>query len=281
MEVFVHHVKERPEQHRTRGQKNKEKIAKLERDMNDPELKKKRNHERRQAEKNKISSILATLSPEEVKKFVVERKQAKELGRQRAIQGMLNGQTIMVDLVFESRMNGKENKSLSKQIELITQAVKKADNPPSLHLCSFGGGIQQQLQKMGMQYWHLTTHTENIAEVAAKLGKRPIYLSPDAEKDLETVEDDCCYILGGLIDRTIIKYASLHRAYSLGIEARKLPIKDFMRSRICLNLDHVVMMVLKFKQTGDWKTAFDFAAPKRWKRELWDEFGNDISKQNE
>lgn len=40
-----------------------------------------------------------------------------------------------------------------------------------------------------------------------------------------------------------------------------------MKSRIVLNLDHVVMMVLKFREVNDWKVAFDFAAPKRWKRD--------------
>lgn len=73
--------------------------------------------------------------------------------------------------------------------------------------------------------------------------------------------------MGGLIDRTIIKYASYHRANELGIEARHLPIAQFMKGRSCLNLDHVVAMVCKFKETGDWKVAFDYAAPKRWKKE--------------
>lgn len=73
--------------------------------------------------------------------------------------------------------------------------------------------------------------------------------------------------MGGLIDRTIIKNASLTRAKELGIETRRLPIRQFMKSRIVLNLDHVVMMVLKFREVNDWKVAFDFAAPKRWKRD--------------
>lgn len=40
-----------------------------------------------------------------------------------------------------------------------------------------------------------------------------------------------------------------------------------MKSRIVLNLDHVVMMLCKFREVGDWKTAFDFGAPKRWKKD--------------
>lgn len=43
-----------------------------------------------------------------------------------------------------------------------------------------------------------------------------------------------------------------------------------MRSRIVLNLDHVVLMLCKYKQCGDWKEAFDFAAPKRYKRDEYE-----------
>ena len=37
---------------------------------------------------------------------------------------MGTGQVIMVDLAFEELMNGKENKSLAKQIELIMKGIK-------------------------------------------------------------------------------------------------------------------------------------------------------------
>jgi hypothetical protein len=40
-----------------------------------------------------------------------------------------------------------------------------------------------------------------------------------------------------------------------------------MKGRLCLNLDHVVSMICHFMECSDWKKAFDFAAPKRWKKE--------------
>lgn len=82
--------------------------------------------------------------------------------------------------------------------------------------------------------------------------------------------EDTAYILGGLIDRTIKKYASLTRAKEFGIETRRLPIRQFMRSRTVLNLDHVVLMLCKFKECNDWKTAFDYGAPKRYKRDAYE-----------
>ena len=151
-------------------------------------------------------------------------------------------------------MNSKENKSLTKQIELIMKAIKHINDPPSIHLCSFGGQAQTQLEKMGYQYWPLTVHTEDISEVGHKLGKKLVYLSPDAEEPLEKVEKgtlfyytDTAYILGGLIDRSIIKNASVNRARSFDIEARRIPIRQYMKNRIVLNLDHVISMVMNYR----------------------------------
>ena len=63
----------------------------------------------------------------------------------------------------------------------------------------------------------------------------------------------------------------MSRAKDLGIEARRMPIRQYMRNRIVLNLDHVVMMVLKYREVNDWKVAFDYASPKRWKKDAVNE----------
>ena len=88
------------------------------------------------------------------------------------------------------------------------------------------------------------------------MNKKPIYLSPDAPDPLTEIDPDAAYIIGGLVDRTVIKNASYQRALDLGIPVVRLPIREMMKNRTCLNLDHVVMMLNKFKQTNDWKTAF-------------------------
>ena len=64
---------------------------------------------------------------------------------------MINGQVIMIDLNYESNMFPKETKSLCKQVELIMKVIKHVDDPPSIHLCSYGGGLtQEQFEKMGI-----------------------------------------------------------------------------------------------------------------------------------
>lgn len=70
---------------------------------------------------------------------------------------------------------------------------------------------------MGYKFWPVIPHKEDVLEVGTQLKKKMIYLSPDAELDLDEVEEDAAYILGGLIDKTIIKNASVDRARELGI----------------------------------------------------------------
>lgn len=56
------------------------------------------------------------MSQEEVKTFMKERKEKKKEEREKVLKAMNTGQVMMIDLVFEEKMNGKENKSLTKQI---------------------------------------------------------------------------------------------------------------------------------------------------------------------
>ncbi len=79
-------------------------------------MRKQRNHERRQADKAKLLKIKETMSQEEIKTFMKERKEKKKEEREKVLKAMNTGQVMMIDLVFEEKMNGKENKSLTKQI---------------------------------------------------------------------------------------------------------------------------------------------------------------------
>ena len=92
---------------------------------------------------------MSTMTEEEAKKFKKEAKYKRKEEREKVRKAMGTGQVMMIDLVFEDKMNGKENKSLGKQVELIMKAIKHIDNPPSIHLCSFGGQAKTILERMG------------------------------------------------------------------------------------------------------------------------------------
>ena len=101
---------------------------------------------------------------------------------------MDHGQVFILDLVYEEKMNEKENRSLAKQVELIMKVIKHFKEPPSIHLASFQGFIKQQMKRMGSEYWAVTTHDEDILEVGKQLNLKLVYLSPDADLKVEKID---------------------------------------------------------------------------------------------
>jgi len=53
---------------------------------------------------------------------------------------MQDGLPILIDMVYEDKMNRIENKSLAKQVELIMKAIKHAEKVPSIHICGLREG---------------------------------------------------------------------------------------------------------------------------------------------
>ncbi|KAM8747086.1 tRNA methyltransferase 10 homolog B isoform 2-T3 [Acanthopagrus schlegelii] len=90
-----------------------------------------------------------------------------------------------------------------------------------------------------------------------------VYLTPDAEEALETVDADKVYVLGGLVDESIQKKLSYSRACELGIRTARLPIDEYMakkhnpknfHSKI-LAINQVFDILLTFCNSSSWREA--------------------------
>ncbi|MCP9258204.1 hypothetical protein DINM_002712 [Dirofilaria immitis] len=82
----------------------------------------------------------------------------------------------------------------------------------------------------GFDYFSWIISTRNINEFATE--HHIIYLSPDSQlKALLDVKSDEVYVIGGLVDETGVGSLSYHRAEELGLDARRLPIQEFLRRR--------------------------------------------------
>lgn len=96
------------------------------------------------------------------------------------------------------------------------------------------------------------------------------YLSPDAEEALLEFDENTSFVIGGLIDRTVVKNASLDRAKTLDLQARRLPITEFCKDKVVkteLGINQVVRLLLGYRESQDWSIAFEQAEviPKRYK----------------
>lgn len=74
------------------------------------------------------------------------------------------------------------------------------------------------MEKQGAISWPVHKHEEAIEDIvrSSKFTKEFIYLSPDAEDELDTVDPEkFIYIIGGFVDRTVQKFMSYNKASAL------------------------------------------------------------------
>ena len=92
-----------------------------------------------------------------------------------------------------------------------------------------------------------------------------VYLSAESENVLTHLNPNSTYIIGGLVDKNRHKGICHKRAVNRGIKTAKLPIGEFleMNSRQVLVTNHVLEIMLKWMEFGDWGKAFMEVIPKR------------------
>ncbi|KAF2400049.1 hypothetical protein EJ06DRAFT_44353 [Trichodelitschia bisporula] len=92
-----------------------------------------------------------------------------------------------------------------------------------------------------------------------------IYLTAESSNVLTSLKPGGVYIIGGLVDRNRHKGICHARAEERGIVTARLPIGEFlqMNSRAVLATNHVVEIMLRWLEEGDWGRAFMSVIPKR------------------
>ncbi|EPE26042.1 hypothetical protein GLAREA_01954 [Glarea lozoyensis ATCC 20868] len=113
---------------------------------------------------------------------------------------------------------------------------------------------------------------ENVAPIEQLEDTKPklVYLSSDSPNTLERLSPNTSYIIGGIVDKNRHKGLCYKKACERGIPTAKLPIGEFltMQSRTVLTVNHVVEIMLKWLETGDWGEAFLKVIPKRKEAKL-------------
>ncbi|KUJ10687.1 uncharacterized protein LY89DRAFT_562074, partial [Mollisia scopiformis] len=97
-----------------------------------------------------------------------------------------------------------------------------------------------------------------------------VYLTSDSEEILTKLEPNTSYVIGGIVDKNRYKGLCYRRARARGIRTAKLPIAQYMTmaGRSVLAVNHVMEIMLKWLDTGDWGEAFLSVIPKRKEAKL-------------
>jgi tRNA (guanine9-N1)-methyltransferase len=221
--------------------------------------------------------------------------------------------TVIFDCDFEDLMFDHELKSLGLQITRCYSDNRKAQYRTHLALSSFGGKMKERFDGiLAQQYtsWKgFRFFEEDFVAVAEKSkewmtgaegGKvagamvqdkeengqtledateegEIIYLSSESDNVLTHLKPNSIYIIGGLVDKNRHKGICHKRAVARGIKTAKLPIKEYleMRDRQVLVTNHVLEILLKWMEFGDWGKAFMEVMPKRKGGKLREDGGDD------
>ena len=107
--------------------------------------------------------------------------------------------------------------------------------------------------------------------------KNIYYLSADSENNIEDIDNNATYIIGGIVDRNKYKGLSLNKAKELGINHGKFPIGEYLKlqSSQVLTTNHTFHILNEFSIKHDWKDAFVSIIPKRKQEEKEESKEND------
>ncbi|KAH6686756.1 guanine-1-methyltransferase-domain-containing protein [Plectosphaerella plurivora] len=179
---------------------------------------------------------------------------------------------IILDCDFEKYMMEGERISLASQITRCYSDNRKSKVQAHLYVSSFGGEMKERYETiLGNQHvqWKAIKFSERdfieTSRVPVDDVKNIVYLSSDSPYTLERLEPNTCYIIGGLVDKNREKGLCHRRAREKGIRTAKLPIGDYleMASRRVLATNHVVEIMIRWLESGDWAKAFLEVIPKR------------------
>ena len=237
-------------------------------------MQKEKKEAQKKKKKQEMEALYVNMTPEEIKvhkqigrdkvsKIRQERRESKERMR----RSLTEGQRIVIDYDFESYMHQGEIKSIIQQTMFAYGINASVSQPCHFILTSIKGAIEEsfQRQKVGLDSWHVTKTSKSYLEHFAEEKDKLIYLTAEAEDEINAVEKDKIYVVGGIVDKNRHKGLCHSRAKEFGIATARLPINQYMqlsRSQVmCTN--HVVEILIRWQESRDWKQAFDAAVPLR------------------
>jgi len=186
----------------------------------------------------------------------------KEL-REQFKKSMEDATPIIIDCSFQDLLTQKELNSLCGQIGYCHSANKKLPIHCKMTITSYRDRVKGKLDKMGLLNWGIITHEKHYLDYYPH--DKLVYLSGDAEEDIEEVDKNKIYIVGGLVDHNRIVKGTYDQAKKEGIAVKRLPISKYLtlQSSCILTVNHVFEILVRVLNNESWKDAFENTIPKR------------------
>lgn len=214
---------------------------------------------------------------EERERILEERLQAMrdmraaERAKKAAVRSTIEkarGPGVCIDLGWNAEMTAKERKSLARQLAYSYSAMRKAveggQQPLSLSIVGMDALMGEALTKAasGWEGWPVLVAEQALEQVHSG---RVVYLTHDAENVLDKLEEDCVYVVGGIVDRNRLKGATKEKAHRLGLETRRFDLDGIRVScgTKVLTVNHCVEIMLHVSNGMSWTESFLKVLPER------------------
>lgn len=188
----------------------------------------------------------------------------------RSAQSMLFGQSLVFDMSYEQHMSRRELENTIKQLMETEGCNRRAVDPFHLHFCNLNpeGAYQKEfLKRYGPETWDnlmVTTSHKDYIDIFPR--DQLVYLTADSPNVLRRFDHDKVYIIGALVDRSILPGVSLANAKRLKLSTARLPLDEHLHwgcgaKNLCL--DQMFRILMTVKETGNWTKAFTFVPQRK------------------
>ncbi|XP_074712845.1 tRNA methyltransferase 10 homolog B isoform X2 [Strix uralensis] len=159
----------------------------------------------------------------------------------------------------------QETSRLASQIRRLYGANRRAEKPFWLCLTEFvvGSLIYEECFRMndGFSNYLMDTTPESYLDLFPL--DAIVYLTPDSQNVLEDIDPSKVYVLGGLVDESIHKKLTLHRAQEQSLQTARLPIREYMVKAVntknyhseTLAINQVFDVLSTYYETQSWPAA--------------------------
>jgi tRNA (guanine9-N1)-methyltransferase len=162
------------------------------------EARKEKAKEYRRRKSDRVTSEFRAMTDEEIALNKRLRKQEEEAVKERVQKGFEQGLNVCIDLGFDNG-DGRELRSLYKQLSLSYGVNRRANVPLHLHVSSLSPSHATALRSQGSDGWMVSKHQHSAVETFPS--DKLIILSPDAEEAVTDFDPSKIYVVGGIVDR--------------------------------------------------------------------------------
>lgn len=176
--------------------------------------------------------------------------------------------SIIIDCDFYPLLTDKERGSLKQQLMFCYSAIRRSSQPCHFHVTGLQSPLLEAIQQVSQGNWLANLSTESFTSLFPK--DELVYLTADADHTIDHFEENKRYIIGGLVDHNRLKQATFNKATELQIECAKLPIAEHLELNTTkiLTVNHVVEIIMKFRETQDWAKSLVSVLPSRKKAKV-------------